>query len=239
MNHKRKTSVALGIALIVVAGILSFIVKTAGGSLDVVGTESVVSFEKILTASADNVVKEENAAWSLEAPDQSVRFQWSGEENSDRSKDVVLQFDIAPFENAGLDIAKLPDYYEMNDSVLAVGTKFGDGKSAGQVASTPLEAYEKVLRKSPDSIGYHTALDHFNVNLGNGNLFEWAKDMQFNRVTKESQDKDIVFVLNPEPLIAAGVDPEKVEGWLYTTVNVGMGAMEKEVYKFLKPFNLQ
>jgi len=33
-------------------------------------------------------------------------------------------------------------------------------------------------------------------------------------------DKDIVFVLNPEPLIAAGVDPKAVDGWVFARVPV-------------------
>ena len=48
-----------------------------------------------------------------------------------------------------------------------------------------------------------------------------------------------MFVLNPEPLIAAGVDPELVKGWVYTTVNVEIDGKATDVYKFLKPFNLQ
>lgn len=77
------------------------------------------------------------------------------------------------------------------------------------------------------------------MNLGDGNLFEWAKDMKTNRSTNENQDKDIVFVLNPEPLIAAGVNPDKVKGWVYTTVKVDIDGKPTDVYKFLKPFNLQ
>ena len=63
-------------------------------------------------------------------------------------------------------------------------------------------------------------MDHFGVKLGGGNMFEWAKDLEINVTTKQAQDKDIVFVLSPEPLIAAGVDPQKVEGWLYSPVPV-------------------
>jgi hypothetical protein len=54
-----------------------------------------------------------------------------------------------------------------------------------------------------------------------------------------NQDKDIVFVLNPEPLIAAGVDPEKVEGWAYAQVPVEENGETTQVWKFLKPFDLK
>jgi hypothetical protein len=50
-------------------------------------------------------------------------------------------------------------------------------------------------------------MDHYGVNLANGNLFEWAKDMNTN-------DKDMVFVLNPEPFVSAGVKPDNIEGWV-------------------------
>jgi hypothetical protein len=70
-------------------------------------------------------------------------------------------------------------------------------------------------------------------------MFEWAKDFSTNTVTKENQDKDIVFVLNPEPLISAGVDPAKVKGWSYGEVTVDMDGKQTEVYKFLKAADLK
>jgi hypothetical protein len=69
------------------------------------------------------------------------------------------------------------------------------------------------------------------VDLGDGNLFEWAKDMRTN-------DKDMVFVLNPDPFIAAGVDPNRVEGWVFAEVTVDdADGKPIQVYKILKPFN--
>ena len=63
-------------------------------------------------------------------------------------------------------------------------------------------------------------------------MFEWAKDMG-------SNDKDIVFVLNPEPFIEAGADPEAIEGWIFGKVKV-MDAKGRmiEADKLLKPYNL-
>jgi len=68
--------------------------------------------------------------------------------------------------------------------------------------------------------------------VGDGSLFEWAKNLNTN-------DKDIVFVLNPEPFIMAGVDPNSIEGWTFTKVPVDddKGKMI-EVDKILKPFDL-
>ncbi|MDR1952818.1 MAG: hypothetical protein LBQ37_04845 [Elusimicrobiota bacterium] len=208
--------------------------------LDVVGKDSVSSFEKVLNAIPDKVQADEmNVGWSLSAPDNTVRFIWSENYSKSPLYDVMLEFDAKPFVDAGLDTSKLPKNYTIYKGMLIVGTKLGgdDLKYSGK--PTALAAYEQIVKKYRDSIGYHTALDHYNVNLGDGNLFEWAKDLSTNGTTKENQDKDIVFVLNPEPLIAAGVDPKKVKGWIYTTVNVDINGKPTDVYKFLKAFNLQ
>lgn len=240
MKKNIKLITGLGIAVVAVAAILIAILKTAGGNLDVVGKDSSASFEKVLTASGSKVTAdEENAGWSLDAPDGSVRFIWSEDYSKSPLHDVMLELDAEPFLNAGLDTSKLPEYYAAYDGMLMVGTKLGSDTLTYQGDPTPLSAYEQIVGKYPSSVGYHTALDHYNVSLGNGNMFEWAKDMQTNSVTKENQDKDIVFVLNPEPLIAAGVDPEQVKGWVYTAVSVEIDGKATDVYKFLKPFNLK
>ncbi len=236
-NSKLISGIAIG--AVVVAIILITILKAAGGSIDVVGTGSAASFEKILTASDSQVTTdEENASWSLQAPDGTVRFIWSWDYSQSPLYDVMLELDAQPFIDAGLDISKLPEYYVVEDGMLKVGTKLGSDKLSYEGEVTPLAAYEQIVKKYRSSIGYHTALDHYNVSLGNGNMFEWAKDMNENSAMKETQDKDMVFVLNPEPLVSAGVDPERVDGWIYTTVSVDMGGKAQDVYKFLKPFDL-
>jgi hypothetical protein len=63
--------------------------------------------------------------------------------------------------------------------------------------------------------------------------------MKTNSYDNSVQDKDIVFVLNPEPLIAAGVDPEKVEGWTYAQVPIEENGKTTQVWKLLKPFDLK
>jgi hypothetical protein len=49
----------------------------------------------------------------------------------------------------------------------------------------------------------------------------------------------MVFVLNPEPFIAAGVNPNNIEGWAFAKVTVDdENGKPVEVDKILKPFNL-
>jgi hypothetical protein len=115
-----------------------------------------------------------------------------------------------------------------------------DGSVRMEVNAAPLVAAglrsgEEVLRfegsAERDNLGFHTQMGHYNYDLGEA-AFEWAKDMSAN-------DKDIVFVLDPEPLIDAGLDPDAVEGWTYAEVPVMRDGKEIQVWKLLKPFDLK
>ncbi|GHV94012.1 hypothetical protein AGMMS50293_03320 [Spirochaetia bacterium] len=203
-------------------------------SLDVVGKDSINSFDKLLQQTARQVTQDAmNGGWSLAAPDNMARFIWSKNYAESPLHDVMLELDAAPFLAAGLDPDKLPENFAFYEGMLMVGTKLGEEtlKYSGEV--TPLASYEQIVKLKRSSIGYHGALDHYGVSLGDGNMFEWAKDMSTN-------DKDMVFVLNPEPFIAAGADPNKIEGWAFAKVTVDdANGKPVEVDKLLKPFNLQ
>lgn len=216
---------ALAIILISALGI--------NGTLDIVGSMSVKSFEKVLAAIPSQVTPdEENYGWSLKAPDGSIRFIWSRDYSKSPVHDLMFEFDQEPFVNAGLDIAKLPEGMAY-EGMIMVGTKLGNESLEYEGEATPLASYKKIVEFKKASIKYHGDLDHFGVSLANGNMFEMAKDMGRN-------DKDIVFVLNPQVFIDAGVDPAKVEGWIFAKIKVedAKGRMV-EVDKLLKPFNLQ
>jgi hypothetical protein len=222
------------------AGAMSLAACSQLPDLDVVGRDSVASFEKILSAIPDRVTPDEaKGGWSIEAPSETARFIWSENYSATPLYDVMLELDARPFIDAGLDISKLPENYTIDGEMLLVGTDLGDDELTYEGDPAPLAAYEQLVDRYRDAIGYHTALDHYNIDLGGGNLFEWAKDFAVNSATKEAQDKDIVFVLNPEPFITAGVDPETVDGWVYAPVTVDIGGKPAQVYKFLQPFDLQ
>jgi len=243
-----------GIRTVAILCLTSVLALTAaacsgGGSLDVVGKASIASFDAILKAIPDRVqADEQNAGWSLTAPDDSVRFIWSEDYSKSPLHDVMLELDAQPFLDAGLDPAKLPGnyvFYEgntmggMGSKMLMVGTKLGSDKLTYSGDPTALAAYEQIVSKYRDTINYHTTLDHYGVKLGDGNMFEWAKDMKINGYNNSVQDKDIVFALNPEPLKAAGVDPNNVAGWAYAQVPIETNGKTEQVWKLLKPFDLQ
>lgn len=123
--------------------------------------------------------------------------------------------------------------YDSSTNKLMVRSELGADKFTYSGEAKPLDFFKKIVETHRDSIGYHEKLDHYGVALGNGNMFEWAKDINTN-------DKDIVFVLNPQPFIEAGVDPSKVEGWAFAKVEVkDEQGKAVEVDKFLKPFDLK
>ncbi|GHU66481.1 hypothetical protein FACS1894184_04580 [Clostridia bacterium] len=243
-NIKLITVAVAGLALL-----MALTACTTGlKGLDVVGQQSVTSFDEVLKTIPDKVKADDlNVGWALSAPDDSARFIWSEDYSKAPLHDVMLELDAQPFLDAGLDPDKLPDnyaFYEgdtmggMGSKMLMVGTKLGQSDKVSGTA-TALSAYELIVNKYRDSINYHTSLDHYGVKLGDGNMFEWAKDMKTSGYDNSVQDKDIVFVLNPEPLIAAGVAPDKVEGWAYAQVPIEENGKTTQVWKLLKPFDLR
>jgi len=159
------------------------------------------------------------------APDQSVSLAIAQSFTSEN--DVVMSVDAAPFIAAGLDVTKLPEGLFVDGRLNYVTSIDGNATYANVT-----EAFTDILSIQADLVGYHAALDHYGLSLQDGNVFEWAADVNTN-------DKDIVFVLNPQTLIDAGTNVEAVEAWIFAEVEIMQadGTM-KMVPKLLKPFNL-
>jgi hypothetical protein len=119
--------------------------------------------------------------------------------------------------------------------LLIIGRELGDKKTAYNETATPLASYENIIKNHRNAITFHMEADHHAVDFGNGNAFEWANDMITNGATGAPQSADMLFVLNPQPLIDAGVDPNNVDGWNFVTRTM----MGKSVEKFIKAFDLK
>jgi hypothetical protein len=203
--------------------------------LDTVGNYSIKSFGELVNSAPQLVTRYDiNGGWYFSAPDSSARFTWSLNFAMSPLFDAMLEFDAVPFIAAGLEPSKLPGnfYFDSKSNWLVVGTRLGTEQLRGYNDESPVISYQQIVKLKRDAISYHGAADHYGIDLGNGNLFEWAKDLKTN-------DKDIVFVLNPEPFIAAGTDPDRIEGWLFTKVTVDdENGRPVQVDKLLKPFDL-
>ncbi len=226
----KKRIIIIALALVVVFTL------SACQTTDVVGNVAKSSFEALAKAIPEKIVFDEvNNGWALESP-TGERFVWGKDFSAEGKPDLMLEFDARPFLTAGLDPSKLPAdmyIYENESDKLKIYTELGNTTFKYKGEPTPIEAFNNIVENHRAVVGYHEKLDHYGVALGNGNMFEWAKDLATN-------DKDIVFVLNPQPFIDAGVDPTKVDGWVFAKVEI-MDEKGKpiEVDKLLKPFNIR
>ncbi len=225
------------------------LVLAAGGcaATDVVAKVANTSFKAVIDASKDAVsFSQEDESWVLKssAGDEvlfSTDFSRNGSSGggmADMDKpDVEFSFDAAPFLAAGLDLAKLPAIdgikYEIEMGRFMLHFELGGDKFPADAAKSFRATFAEIVKTQRSRIGYHEKLDHYGIKLGDGNMFEWAKDMSKN-------DKDMVWVLNPAPFIAAGVDPAKIEGWTFAKVETKDDA-GKTIFvdKLLKPFNIK
>lgn len=222
--------------LMIVAAVPVLVLALAGcQAADVVGRIAVTSFEGVLNQAAGQVTADEaNGGWSLESPG-GERFVWSRDFSAEKKPDLMMELDATPFLNAGLDPAKLDKetyLFDAGTKMLMVHAELGADPFTYSGDAKPLDSFKQLVATHRDSIGYHEKLDHYGAAFGNGNVFEWAKDIKTN-------DKDIVFVLNPKPFIDAGVDPENVKEWVFAQVEIKNEQGNPEfVDKFLKPYNL-
>jgi hypothetical protein len=188
---------------------------------------SIVAFGE-MTNYVNFQLDDVNKFYTLTSPDGQVVFSISAEIAATTPYDYKMEIDATPFINAGLDTALLPEGVFVDNKIV-----FGhDLGNEGVNVQDVVPAFEAVFRIDPTLVGYHEALDHYGLSFGNGNVFEWASDFTTN-------DKDLVFVLNPQTFIDAGVDVETIEGWVFAQVEV-MDENGKMVMvdKLLKPFDI-
>ncbi|MDR2655553.1 MAG: hypothetical protein LBC56_05695 [Oscillospiraceae bacterium] len=215
--------------IIILGALILSLLCTACSALDVVQNDAVRAFGDVLSA---HPAEYKNGWHQLTSPDGSGKLLYD-------NGSIWLAIDASPFIAAGLEASEIANISEtvFYNKALEYSLPGWDmlNQNVKDGAFAQFEANAGHIRKN---IAYHAAMDHYNIDFG-GAMFEWAKDMKTNGYDGSDQDKDIVFVLNPEPLIAAGADPENVDGWTYAQVPVMQDDKEALVYKFLKAFNLQ
>lgn len=222
--------------------VTSAVVLTGCTALDVVGRTAVTTFKAVAEREASSIARDESTGrWVLSTPG-GERFEWSGD-FSGPGPDLLVSLDAAPYIEAGLDPSRLPAGRYAFDAAtgrLSLSFEVGARGFSASAASSrsserislAVETFQAIVRAHRPIVGYHAPLDHYGLALGDGNMFEWARDMAKN-------DKDIVFVLSPAPLIEAGVDPSKVRGWAFAKVPMKNAAgKEVQVDKFLMPYDL-
>jgi hypothetical protein len=202
---------------------------------DVVALYAKRSYASMLASlPASSSAKQSGEGWAFSAPDGSAEFFWDASPAKGSGRHAAeLRTPAAPFLAAGLDPALLPEGV-LRDGTLtfSVGADQTKDENAASGSETPASAFDAVVDSCRDRVGYHFQLGHFGLELDGGALLEWAGEPAENAL-------DLVFALDPETLLRAGVNGERVDGWALGTVIVHDPSGRKvEVPKFLKPFNL-
>jgi len=207
------------------------IALTGCQELDIIGNNSVKAFEAVQAASTYVFKDDASGGWLLIIDESAVFFL-----SSDFSKseyDVAMMFTSEPFINAGLDISKLPEDMVVFEEILAAGNNYTDEAPNYSGEITPVASYEQIFKFKPEMIGYHDEDHHYMLHFGNGNMLMFARDIS-------AQEKDIVFMLDPQPFIDAGVDVNNVEGWSYGSYEtMTLDGKKVMVQRFVKTFDLK
>lgn len=195
------------------------------GSTDVVLNYSPGSLNDILDANPKLVVDntEETHYYDLTVDGQTT-LRISHDYSMTGQEDLAIVTSLAPFVAAGLDVSNLSEGYRADENMFYVTGSYGDGTGLKDNATDSL--FESVTFERTN-LTYHEELDHYGIVLQNGK-FEYAKDAATN-------DKDIVFVLAADSLVAMGVDVNNVEGWIFKTMNNPDGTT---IDVLLKPYDL-
>lgn len=230
-------SILISVSILVIILIIFFLMNTKFNwiNTDIIEKRAVSSFNEVLSALPENIKKDEQKGIvSLISPDNKAQFIWTNNDQ-DNIYDAMIAIDVKPFLEAGLDISKLTnvDGITIDNDVLLLGINISKENFEYKNNLNTIDSFKQIINMNRKNLNYHSNLDHFGINLGNGNVFEWAQSI-------EENDKDIVFAINPEPFENAGVNLNAIDGWVYANVKT-MDEKGKtiEVPKLLKPFNIK
>lgn len=187
-------------------------------TLDVVAREAINSFSTLTSNYTGVIVTDSAGNSSMLSPSGLERFFW-GEK-------VGVEFAVAPFLKAGLDVSKLPPNFALEGDKLVIAIE-----NKAQRRENSSSSFADVVHGNRETIGYHSSLGHFGIALKVSH-FEWAKDLF-------SNDKDIVFMLNPAILAPAGLDPKKLEGWTLASVELMDGNVKYNADRLLKFYDVK
>ncbi len=205
------------ILLSTIAALLVLMLSACQGT-DVIANYGIKSFDEVAVIMSESISKDDNG-YTIHSPNNMESFSFGEKLN--------LKFDITPFINAGLDATKLGGNIVVQDDAFII---ISEGNSVNETSVS--SAFEKLIRSNRDALEYHTDHDIYEFMLGNGNAFRWAKNINTN-------ERDVVFVLNPAPFIDAGLNPESLEGWKFARVKIMENAKTIEVDKLLKVYNIK
>ena len=195
-------SAAAAYAVIVIS---SAIMISTDPKLDVVANYAVKSFEDL--GGRIGLSDCDKPLYNVYSPGGTEVFSYG--------ESVRLTADVGWFIAAGFDPDKFGGDAAVEDSHFTFISSHVRGVDVADDHNI-FGTFENVLRSNRNALEYHTDHDLFELHLGDGNTFRWAKDWRTNT-------RGMTFVLNPESLIEAGLDTENLEGWTYANINMMHG----------------
>ena len=192
-------------ALYGVIVIASAITLSANPKLDVVANYAVESFESLGEEIGLRGGNEQ--LYDVYSPDGTEAFSYG--------ESVRLTVDPVWFIAAGFDPDKFGGEAAVEDSRLTIISDHVEGVVVTNDDNI-FDTFEKVLRSNRHALEYHMDHDLFELHLGGGNTYRWAKDWRTNA-------RGMTFVLNPQPLVEAGLEIENLEGWTFANINMMHG----------------
>ena len=149
--------------------------------------------------------------WGFKLP-TGDKFEWT-KDTSANKVDFAMVIAADPLIKAGLDVTKLDaNKWVYKPAALEEGVnqpnrliKPYNASDKKQMSNGSEDALRRILKQDPMLIKYNKEEKHFMLMLGDGSQVHWAE-------TLGKTTEDMEFVLNPEPLIKAGLDVNKLEG---------------------------
>ena len=188
--------------------------------LDVVANHAVESFKTFGEIIKINGYDER--LYNVYSPDGTEVFSYG--------ESVQLTIDAGWFTAAGFDPDKFNGEAILEDSRLTFISDYVKGVANG---SNIFDTFENILRSNRHALEYHTDHVLFELHLGGGNAFRWAKDWRTNT-------RGMTFVLNPQPFVEAGLELENLQGWALTNVNIMHGQESGQtVPRLLKNYSFE
>ena len=219
----------------------ALVVSLAGCSRTITGNQesdnALDAFNEIVAAYPENKgFHKALQHWGFTLP-SGEKFEWS-KDMSANVADFAMVMLADPLVDAGLDVTKLDEnewLYEpagkddMGEELPNRLIKPYNVSDKKQTSNGSEDSMRRLLKVDTNIVKYHEDQKHFALKLGEGNAVQWTEELGVN-------DEDMIFVLNAEPLIEAGLDVNKLEGsgWIFREAsedNMGMGANPDQIVK--------
>lgn len=202
---------------IAILSILVYVLILAGCSRSMSATErdAIRSFNDVLAVIP---AEGKDGDYQLAAPDRGAVFSFT-------NSSLGLIVDVAPFVDAGLDADALDcaDIVDENNIRLNFSLPAGDMLN-GNIKDTAQAQFQADINYFREYLDYNNVTERYIISIEDAKI-EWNKDI-------ENGEAGIVFVLKAEPLVAAGVEPQKVTGWEYVQVSVEENGKTEQCFQF-------